>query len=132
MTKWWQLLARGLQTTPTCRPAPENALSTEPIERGDLTINTAERIVTLRSHELHLTSEEFDVLLFLATHPRGLVTQRTNLTTTWSVGKLRQTEFLRSLVSLRNKLNAMGTDKPYLRTEVWVMYRFDPNSSVPL
>jgi DNA-binding response OmpR family regulator len=131
MTKWLKLLARGLETTLTCRPAPESALSTEPIERGDLTINTAERIATLHSHELHLTSEEFDVLLFLATHPRGLVTQRTNLTTTWSLGKLRQTEFLRSLVSLRNKLNAMGTDKPCLRTEVWVMYRFDANSSVP-
>jgi DNA-binding response OmpR family regulator len=130
MTKWLKLLARGLEATPASRPAAENALSTEPIECGDLTINTAERIATLRSHELHLTSEEFDVLLFLATHPRGLITQRTNLTTTWSVGKLRQTEFLRILVSLRNKLNAMGTDRPYLRTEVWVMYRFDPNSSV--
>jgi DNA-binding response OmpR family regulator len=131
MTKWLQLLARGPQTTPTCRPAPENALSTEPIECGDLRINTAERKATLHSRELHLTSEEFDVLFFLATHPRGLVTQRTILTTIWSVGKLRKTEFLRSLVSLRNKLNAVGTDKPYFRTEVWVMYRLDPNSSAP-
>jgi DNA-binding response OmpR family regulator len=131
MTKWLQLLVRGRQTTPTSRPASENALSTEPIKCGDLTIHTAERIATLRSHELHLTSEEFDVLLFLATHPRGFVTQRTVLNTIWSVRKLRQTEFLRSLVSLRNKLNAVGIDKPYLRTEVWVMYRLDPNSSVP-
>jgi DNA-binding response OmpR family regulator len=127
MTKWLQLLVRGRQTTPT-RPASENALSTEPIKCGDLTIHTAERIATLCSHELHLTSEEFDVLLFLATHPRGIVTQRTILTTAWSAGKLRQTEFLRSLVSLRNKLNAMGTERPHLRTEVWVMYRLDSNS----
>jgi DNA-binding response OmpR family regulator len=130
MTKWLRLLVRGLGATHACRPAAENALSTHPIECGDLTINTAERIATLRDHELHLTSEEFDVLLFLATHPRGLVTQRTNLTTAWSVRKLRQTEFLRNLVSLRNKLNDMGTDKSYLRTELWVMYRFDPTSSV--
>ena len=130
MTKWLQLLARGLQTTPACRPAPENALSTDLIECGDLRINTAERTATLRSHELHLTSEEFDVLLFLATHPQRLVTPRTMLTTSRSAGKLRQAEFLRTLASLRKKLNAVGTDKPYLRTEVWVMYRFDPNSSV--
>lgn len=130
MTKWLRLLVRGLGATHTYRPAAENALSTQPIECGDLTINTAERIATLRDHELHLTSEEFDVLLFLATHPRGLVTQRTNLTTAWSVRKLRQTEFLRNLVSLRNKLNDIGTDKSYLRTELWVMYRFDPTSSV--
>jgi DNA-binding response OmpR family regulator len=130
MTKWLRLLVSGLGATHACRPAAENALSTQQIECGDLTINTAERIATLRDHELHLTSEEFDVLLFLATHPRGLVTQRTNLTTAWSVRKLRQTEFLRNLVSLRNKLNDMGTDKSYLRTELWVMYRFDPTSSV--
>jgi DNA-binding response OmpR family regulator len=108
MTKWLQLLVRRRQTTPA-RPASANALWTELIKCGDLTIHTAERIATLRSHELHLTSEEFDVLLFLANHPRGIVTQRTILTTAWSVGKLRQTEFLRSLVSLRNKLNAVGT-----------------------
>ena len=129
MTKWLQSLVRGRHTTPTSRPASQNALSTEPIECGDLTIHTAERIATLRSHELHLTSEEFDVLLFLVTHPRGIVTQRTILTAARSVGKLRQTEFLRSLVSLRNKLNAMGTERPHLRTEVWVMYRLDSNSS---
>jgi DNA-binding response OmpR family regulator len=131
MTKWLQLLVRRLQTTSPSRPASENALSTEPIECGELTIHTAERIATLRSRELQLTSEEFDVLLFLATHPRGLVTQRTILSTAWSAGKLRQAQFLRSLVSLRNKLNAMGTERPHLRTEVWVMYRLDSNSSVP-
>jgi DNA-binding response OmpR family regulator len=131
MTKWLQLLVRGSQTTPTSQPDSENPLSTEPLECRDLTIHTAERIAILRGHELHLTSEEFDVLLFLATHPRGLVTQRTILTTASSVGKLRQTEFLRSLVSLRSKLNATGTEGPNLRTEVWVMYRLDSNSSVP-
>ena len=130
MTKWLQLLVKGLQTTPTRRPAPENALAADLIECGDLRINTAERIATLRSHELHLASGEFDVLLFLATHPQRLVTPRTILTTSRSDGKLRQTEFLRTLASLRNKLNAVGTDKSYLRTEVWVMYRFDPNPSV--
>ena len=130
MTKRLRLRVRGLEATHTRCPAAEHALSTELIECGDLTINTAERIATLRDRELHLTSEEVDVLLFLATHPRGLVTQRTNLTTAWSVRKLRQTEFLRNLVSLRNKLNDMGTEKSYLRTELWVMYRFDPTSSV--
>jgi len=131
MTKWLQSLVRGRQTTPASQPESENPQSTEPIECGDLTIHTAERIATLRSLELQLTSEEFDVLLFLATHPRGFVTQRTILTTASSVGKLRQAEFLRHLVSLRNKLNAMGTERPHLRTEVWVMYRLDSNSSVP-
>jgi DNA-binding response OmpR family regulator len=131
MTKWLQLLVRGRQTTPASQPESENPQSIEPIECGDLTIHTAERIATFRSHELQLTSEESDVLLFLATHPRGFVTQRTILTTASSRGKLRQTEFLRSLASLSSKLNAMGAEGLTLRAEVWVMYRLDSNSSVP-
>jgi DNA-binding response OmpR family regulator len=39
----------------------------------DFKINLDERMVTLRDHELRLTSEEFDVLVFLASHPQSLV-----------------------------------------------------------
>jgi hypothetical protein len=39
---------------------------------------------------------------------------------------LRQTQFLRVLLSLRKKLEAAETGQQYLRTEPWVIYRFDP------
>ena len=53
----------------------EESLSlTGRIRFGDFKINLNERIVMLRDQELQLTSEEFDVLVFLASHPRSLVT----------------------------------------------------------
>jgi two-component system KDP operon response regulator KdpE len=99
------------------------------IESGDFKIDLVERTVTLRGQELRLASEEFDVLVFLAGHPQNVVTPRTVLATSWPTSQLRQTEFLRALISLRNKLDIAGPDQHYLRTEPFVIYRFDPTSS---
>ena len=84
----------------------------------------------MRGRQLDLTSEEFDVFLFLAGHPQSLITPHTMLSTSWTAHWVRQTEFLRALVSLRNKLDAADPGKRYLRTEPWVIYRFDPTSLV--
>jgi two-component system, OmpR family, KDP operon response regulator KdpE len=110
--------------------APEGRISsTAVIEAGDFRIDTAERTAILRGQELPLTSEEFDVLVYLARHPQRLVTPHTVLSTSWTSEGLHQTEFLKGLLSLRKKLDALGAGKQYLRTEPWVIYRFDPNSS---
>jgi two-component system KDP operon response regulator KdpE len=85
--------------------------------------------VALRDQELRLTPEEFDVLVFLSSHPQRLVTPRTTLAPSWRANRLRQTEFLTTLISLRKKLDAAGPGKHYLRTEPWILYRFDPASS---
>jgi two-component system KDP operon response regulator KdpE len=98
------------------------------IECGDFKIDLTRRTVAMRGRHLDLTSEEFDVFLFLAGHPHSLITPRTMLSTSWSVHRVRQTEFLRALVSLRNKLDAADSSKRYLRTEPWLIYRFDPTS----
>ena len=99
------------------------------IESGDFRIDLAERTASLCGQPLQLTSQEFDVLVFLASHPQRVVTPRTMLATSWSGNRLRQTEFLKVLLSLRKKLEAVGPDRHYLRTEPWVLYRFDPTSS---
>jgi two-component system KDP operon response regulator KdpE len=99
------------------------------IESGDFQIDLAARTVTLRGEDLSLTAEEFDVLVFLAGHPQRMVTPHTMLATSWTANGLRQTEFLRVLMSLRKKLDAAGPGKHYLKTEPWIIYRFDPTSS---
>ena len=97
------------------------------IESGDFSINLIGRTVTLRGVPLDLSAEEFDVLVFLAGHPRNLITPRTMLATSWPSHRIRQTGFLRALISLRGKLNALAAPgNHYLRTEPWVAYRFDP------
>ena len=100
------------------------------IECGDFKIDLTRRTVAMRGRVLDLTSEEFDVFVFLAGHPQSLITPRTMLSTSWTAHRVRQTEFLRALVSLRNKLDAADPGKRYLRTEPWVIYRFDPTSLV--
>jgi len=106
---------------------PPRIASTSPeesIESGDFRID-------LHGRELNLTSEEFDVLVFLANHPRSVITPHTVLNTHWTTRHVRQTEFLRTLASLRDKLDAASKPgKHYLRTEPWVVYRFDATSSL--
>jgi len=108
------------------------AYSTEVVEVGDFTINKANRTAQLRGESLELTSEEFDVLVFLTSHPQRCVTPHTVLATNWAGNGLHQTEFLKTLLSLRKKLESAASGKQYLRTEPWVIYRFNPNSSLAI
>lgn len=99
------------------------------VESGDFKINIGNRIAILHNEALDLTSEEFDVLMFLVNHPQRLVTPHTVLATSWTASQPRQTEFLRVLLSLRKKLDAAAPGKHYLRTEPWIAYRFNPSPS---
>ena len=111
------------------RNAEQRVSSAQIMEAGDFRVEVAERVVTLRGEELTLTAEEFDVLLYLIGHPQRCVTPRTVLATSWTSDGLHQTEFLKALLSLRKKLDAVAAGNQYLRTEPWVIYRFDPRSS---
>jgi hypothetical protein len=57
------------------------------------------------------------------------VTRQTPLTTNSAKGSSHRTNFLRSLLSLREKLAAAGAGRHYLRTEPWIIYRFEPDPS---
>lgn len=124
-----QLFAEKKNKTAERETAEQSVSLTGMIESGDFKIDLAARTVTLRSQNLSLTAEEFDVLVFLAGHPQRMVTPHTMLTTSWTANRRRQTEFLRVLMSLRKKLDAAGQGKHYLKTEPWIIYRFDPTSS---
>jgi DNA-binding response OmpR family regulator len=113
-------------TQPAHVDAPPSSAT---IEIGDFVINTIERTATVQSENLRLTAEEFDVLVFLTTHPQWCVTPRTVLATNWTDDDHHQTEFLKALLSLRRKLESIAGEKQYLRTEPWVIYRFEPRSS---
>jgi DNA-binding response OmpR family regulator len=101
----------------------------EVLEIGDFRIDTRRHTVILRGEPLELTGEEFDVLVFLTTNPQRVVTPQTTLATHWSGARTHQPQILRVLLSLRKKLENAATGQQYLRTEPWVVYRFDPASS---
>jgi DNA-binding response OmpR family regulator len=110
--------------------AEEEVSFAEVIDSGDFKIDLRRRVATLGRQQLPLTSAEFDVLVFLSGHPQRLVTPNTMLATSWSTNASRQTEFLKVLLSLRAKLEAAEPGQHYLRTEPWVLYRFNPSSAV--
>jgi two-component system KDP operon response regulator KdpE len=124
-----QLFAQTCDKGSAQDPAQERTSLTGRIRFGDFKIDLDERSVTLRDQELRLSSEEFDVLVFLASHPRSLVTPQTVVATSSTANQLRQPMFLRTLISLRKKLDAAGHGRHYLQTEPWVIYRFDPTAS---
>jgi len=110
--------------------APEEDLSLQNvIQSGDFRIDVGSRTVNLCGEELELSSEEFEVLVYLINHPQRLITANTVLATSWTKNPPRQTEFLRVLLSLRKKLDLAAPGKHYLRTEPWVVYRFHPIAS---
>jgi DNA-binding response OmpR family regulator len=132
MTRSWSLRQLFAKTWDRARErdtAEESVSLRGMIESGDFKIDLDERTVALCGQELRLTSEEFDVLVFLARHRQSLVTPHTMLATTWTANRVRKTQFLRVLISLRQKLDAAGPGQHYLRTEPWVIYRFNPTSS---
>ena len=66
-----QVFGRTRDKTPDRRSVEVDGSAGGMIESGDFRIELARRTVTLRGRELPLTSEEFDVLVFLAGHPKG-------------------------------------------------------------
>ena len=101
----------------------------ETLEVGDFQIDTRRQRATLSGEPLELTSEEFDVLVFLTTNPQRVVTPQTTLATHWTGARIHQAQFLRVLLLLRKKLETSAAGHQYLRTEPWVSYRFEPVSS---
>ena|ERR1700682_3612384 len=88
MTRSWslrQLFPMMWNGAPEERAVKKKVSATGVIRFGEFTIDIDERIVTLCGEELLLTSEEFDVLLFLTNHPQRLVTPRTLLATGWQM-----------------------------------------------
>lgn len=105
----------------------ESAGEKSSLECGDLSIELESREVRVRGHELQLSAEEFDLLVFLVGHATGIITPQTRLSTRWGRDVIHHSEVLRVLTQLRKKLEEMGCAH-YIRTEPWVVYRFDPRS----
>ena len=97
-------------------------------EVGDFRIDLDNRTVRIRGRELSLSPAEFDLLIFLAAHPKRMITPHTKLSTRCGSHQVRQVEMLPTLLSLRKKLEAAADGSRYIRTEPWVCYRFEPEA----
>ena len=125
-----KLFLKRSKSTPSDHNLRKSESSTGMLEAGDFLIDLDRRVGKLCGKDLFLTAEEFEVLVYLTRHPQHVVTQRTVLATCWTSTRPRQTDFLRVLLSLRKKLDAVAdSGRHYLRTEPLLIYRFDPHLS---
>ena len=97
------------------------------ITAGDFRLCVETRQAFVNSQRLSLSAAEFDLLRFLLTHRKMLVTPQTMLSTACDKLRIRRTEFIKTLLTLKNKLDdACGAGR-YLHVEPWVVYQFNPN-----
>jgi two-component system, OmpR family, KDP operon response regulator KdpE len=92
---------------------------------GDLTVDVARRLVTVRDEQVTLTPTEFDILELLAGNANLVVTQKMILERIWGPEWAEDARTLRVHVShLRRKIGQSPTGPRYIVTEPGVGFRF--------
>jgi two-component system KDP operon response regulator KdpE len=99
------------------------------LEVGDFRLDLENRSVAVKGIEVHLTPKEYDLMVYLISHPGKVLTHRTLLTAIWGGESVEQTEYLRVFVGqLRKKIEPETATPRYILTEPWIGYRFDPGA----
>ena len=110
---------------------PKRPEPAEPFALGDLTIDYAQRRVTLSGRPVPLTPTEFDLLAELAAGAGWVVPHDRLLRRVWSPGKPGNLRVLRThLMRLRRKLGEDAANPKYIFAEPRVGYRM-PRGETP-
>lgn len=98
----------------------------EPIfAAGQIRIDMAKRLVFLNDAEVHLTPNEYKLLLALVQNPGKLVSQQQLLREVWGPGYAKEGHYLRVYMGqLRRKLEVDPANPRHLITEPGLGYRF--------
>jgi two-component system KDP operon response regulator KdpE len=91
---------------------------------GDLTVDTNKRRVWLATEEIHLTPNEYKVLVFLIKHQGKVLTHKFIIESIWGSMIADDTQSLRVCMgNLRRKLKEDPAQPRYIITEIGVGYR---------
>jgi two-component system KDP operon response regulator KdpE len=124
-----ELLARIRAALRRAEAARTDEAVAPALEVGDFRIDLANRSVAVKGSEVHLTPKEYDLMVYLVSHPGKVLTHRTLLTAIWGGESVEQTEYLRVFVGqLRKKIEPQPATPRYILTEPWIGYRFDPGA----
>jgi two-component system KDP operon response regulator KdpE len=97
------------------------------LEVGDFRVDLENRSVAVKGSQVYLTPKEYDLMVYLVSHPGKVLTHRTLLTSIWGGESAEQTEYLRVFVGqLRKKVEPEPAAPRYILTEPWIGYRFYP------
>lgn len=93
-------------------------------QAGHLAIDFNARTVTVKGHEVKLTSTEYALLRVLARHAGKVVTHKQLLREVWGPNAEEQSQYLRVYMThLRKKIELPGATEKLLRTESGIGYR---------
>ena len=96
-------------------------------EIGDFSLDRDARRITLLGKEIALTPKEFDILSYMLSNPKKVVTQRDLLVAVWGPESAEETDYLRVYISrLRRKVEPDPVHPRYILTAPWIGYRMDP------
>jgi DNA-binding response OmpR family regulator len=96
------------------------------LEAGNLVVEVGARAVTLDGTPITLTVREFDLLVFLMSHPRQVFTREDLLERVWGYTFGDKSTVTVHVRRLREKIEADPSDPQHLATVWGVGYRFDP------
>jgi DNA-binding response OmpR family regulator len=109
------------------RGAAASAMSHAPVRFGDIEIDTAAREVRKQGATLKLTAREFDLLVFLARHPRRVFSRDQLMSRVWGYEPAFDSGTITVHVRrLREKIEDEPAHPRYLQTVWGVGYRFSP------
>lgn len=124
-----ELLARIRAALRRAQSAKPDEAVSPVLEVGDFRLDLENRSVAVKGLEVHLTPKEYDLMVYLVSHPGKVLTHRTLLTAIWGGESVDQTEYLRVFVGqLRKKIEPQPATPRYILTEPWIGYRFDPGA----
>lgn len=108
------------------RHGGQKAQPVEPVlDFGDLRIDQARRLVTVRGQEVHLTPTEYDLLRVLASHAGKVLTHRVLLRSVWGPTYEQDVPTLRVFINqVRRKIEPDPARPTYILTEPGIGYRF--------
>jgi two-component system KDP operon response regulator KdpE len=96
------------------------------VQLGDVEIDFQAHQVIAYGQPVRLTSKEFDLLSYLATHANRTIAHRELLRAVWGPDYGDEQEYLHVFVNrLRKKIERSSKNPKYLLTEPWVGYRLE-------
>jgi len=121
-----ELVSRVRAVLRRARPSPE-AAQEEPLVFDDLRLDPLTRLVEARGQQVTLTAKEFDMLWWLALHPRQVFSRDQLLERIWGISEYIDPGTVTVHVRrLREKIEADPSDPKHILTVWGVGYKFEP------
>lgn len=122
-----ELVARVKAVLRRVKGATGGQKEQKPVEFAQLTIDPATRLVTVRGETIDLTATEFNLLYFLANHPRQVFSRDQLLENVWGFSEYVDPSTVTVHIRrLREKVEENPSQPRHLLTVWGVGYKFEP------